>query len=57
MPVYEYRCEQCGEKLEVIQKFSDADLTEHKCGGKLVKVMSPPALIFKGSGWTEKVYK
>lgn len=63
MPVYEYRCEKCGKQFEVIQRISDPDLrnhselTEHQCGGTLVKVLFPPALHFKGDGWTEKVYK
>ena len=52
MPLYEYRCESCGKKIEVIQKFSDDPLTSCKeCGGKLEKLMSAPAIRFKGSGW------
>jgi putative FmdB family regulatory protein len=52
MPLYDYRCQQCGETFEVRQKFSDAPLTVHEgCGGKLEKLLSPPALQFKGSGW------
>jgi putative FmdB family regulatory protein len=52
MPLYEYRCENCGERFEVIQKFSDAPLTVHeKCGGKVQRLLSAPALQFKGSGW------
>jgi putative FmdB family regulatory protein len=58
MPVYEYRCEECGEEFEVRQRMNDAELTEHECGGKLVRVFNtPPALEFKGTGWTEKAYK
>jgi len=52
MPIYEYRCETCGKKFEVIQKFSDAPLTAHEgCGGHVERLISPPALQFKGSGW------
>jgi putative FmdB family regulatory protein len=52
MPLYEYRCEQCGEKFEVMQKFSDEPLTRHeKCGGPVERLVSAPALQFKGSGW------
>lgn len=52
MPLYEYKCQSCGETFEVIQKFSDAPLTTHeKCGGHVERVLSPPALQFKGSGW------
>jgi putative FmdB family regulatory protein len=57
MPLYEYRCEKCGEKVETWKGINEPDLTEHKCGGKLSRVFSPPALQFKGTGWTEKVYK
>jgi putative FmdB family regulatory protein len=52
MPLYEYECEKCGEQFEVMQKFSDAPLTTHeKCGGRLNRLLSAPALQFKGSGW------
>jgi putative FmdB family regulatory protein len=52
MPLYDYRCHKCGETFEVMQKFSDAPLTVHEgCGGELQKLLSPPALQFKGSGW------
>jgi putative FmdB family regulatory protein len=52
MPRYDYRCEQCGETFEVKQKFSDEPLTVHeKCGGKLERLISAPALQFKGTGW------
>jgi len=52
MPLYEYECENCGDLFEVIQKFSDEPLTVHeKCGGKVHRLLSAPALQFKGSGW------
>jgi putative FmdB family regulatory protein len=52
MPLYEYRCTKCGERLEVLQHLSDARLAEcPRCGGALEKVISAPALQFKGSGW------
>lgn len=52
MPLYEYRCESCGSVFEVIQKFSDEPLTTHEgCGGKVERLLSPPALQFKGTGW------
>ena len=52
MPLYEYECEKCGEQFEVIQKFSDAPLTNHEnCGGRVNRLLSAPALQFKGSGW------
>jgi putative FmdB family regulatory protein len=52
MPLYEYKCENCGEVFETMQKFSDAPLILHeKCGGTLHRILSAPALQFKGSGW------
>jgi len=52
MPVYEYKCDSCGAVFEVIQKFSDEPLKIHKnCGGRLERLISPPALQFKGTGW------
>ncbi len=52
MPLYEYECLQCGERFEEICKFSDPLLTQHEeCGGELRKLLSPPAIQFKGTGW------
>ena len=52
MPLYEYRCQNCGETFEVMQKFSDTPLKIHEaCGGVVERLLSPPALQFKGSGW------
>jgi len=52
LPLYEYRCEKCGVRVEKIQKFSDPPLaTCEKCGGKLTRLLSAPAIQFKGSGW------
>lgn len=53
MPLYEYKCQSCGEKFEVIQKFSDAPLEVHEAcgGGPVERLISPSALQFKGSGW------
>ncbi len=52
MPLYEYKCEGCGETFEIIQKFSDEPLTVHeKCGGPVHRLLSAPAFQFKGSGW------
>src|SRR5438477_13030535 len=52
MPLYEYKCHSCGEKFEVIQKFSDAPLKTHpNCGGEVERLISTSALKFKGSGW------
>ncbi len=52
MPLYEYECQKCGRQLEVIQKFSDDPLDEcSECGGRLERLLSAPAIQFKGSGW------
>ncbi len=52
MPLYEYRCQDCGETIETIQKFSDSPLSEcEACGGTLERLLSPSAIKFKGSGW------
>jgi putative FmdB family regulatory protein len=52
MPLYEYQCEKCAHRFEVIQKFSDAPVDVcPKCGGPVVKLLSSPAIQFKGSGW------
>ena len=52
MPIYEYRCQRCGSYLEKIQKLSDPALvTCEKCGGHLKRLLSSPAIQFKGSGW------
>ena len=53
MPIYEYECEACGERFEVIQKFSDPSVdTCTKCGkGPVKRLLSSPAIQFKGSGW------
>lgn len=52
MPLYEYRCERCGKVFEILQKFSDAPIETHEgCGGRVERLISPPALQFKGSGW------
>lgn len=52
MPLYEYKCENCGDIFEVMQKFSDEPVQIHeKCGGKVERLISAPALLFKGSGF------
>ena len=52
MPLYEYKCDLCGNVFEKIERFSDPPLIEHEgCGGKVQRLISSPALHFKGSGW------
>jgi putative FmdB family regulatory protein len=52
MPLYEYECRKCSAHTEVIQKMTDKPLTKcRKCGGRLEKLLSAPAIQFKGAGW------
>ncbi len=52
MPLYEYECQACGHRFEQIRKFSDPPVTVcPKCGGEVDKLMSSPAVQFKGTGW------
>jgi putative FmdB family regulatory protein len=52
MPTYQYRCTECGEGLEAVQKFSDAPLTIcPNCGGPLRKVFNAVGVVFRGSGF------
>ena len=51
MPLYEYQCARDGT-FEQVRKFSDPPLeTCPKCGGPVEKLLSAPAIQFKGSGW------
>jgi putative FmdB family regulatory protein len=52
VPTYQYACTACSEQFEVVQKFTDASLTEcPSCKGRLRKVFSPVGIVFKGSGF------
>ncbi len=52
MPTYEYECQQCHERVEAVQKFSDPTLTVCPlCGGELRKIFSAVGIVFKGSGF------
>ena len=52
MPTYQYQCTECGEALEVVQKFTDDALTIcPNCEGRLRKVYSAVGIVFKGSGF------
>lgn len=52
MPIYEYQCQACGVRTEVLQRFADPPLSEcPQCGGSMRKLVSAPAIQFKGSGW------
>jgi putative FmdB family regulatory protein len=52
MPLYEYECTACHRRTEKIQKFSDPEITVcPHCSGLLERVLSAPAIAFKGGGW------
>ena len=52
MPLYEYECTACHRRTEKIQKFSDPEITVcPSCNGHLERVISAPAVSFKGGGW------
>ncbi|MFV0388031.1 MAG: FmdB family zinc ribbon protein [Pyrinomonadaceae bacterium] len=52
MPIYEYKCKNCGAQIEKLQGVSDAPLTVcETCGGELEKQLSLSAFQFKGDGW------
>jgi putative FmdB family regulatory protein len=53
MPIYEYECSHCGNRVEQMQKINDAPLVEcPKCGQhELKRLISAPAFQLKGEGW------
>ena len=57
MPLYEYKCEDCGLNFEVRQKFSDQPIdTCRQCGGQAKKMISQTAFALKGGGWYQQGY-
>jgi putative FmdB family regulatory protein len=58
VPTYVYACRGCEDRTEVVQKMSDAPLTTcTTCGGSLRRVLFPPAVVYKGSGFYTTDYK
>lgn len=52
MPLYEYRCQKCRKRFEVLQTINARPLDRcPECGGSLSRLISSPAIQFKGSGW------
>ncbi len=51
MPIYEYKCKECNQIKEALQKISDAPLTQCSCGGTLERIVSGSSFILKGEGW------
>lgn len=57
MPLYEYQCQNCKERVEIIQRVSDPPYSHcPKCGGEMKKLISSPAIQFKGSGFYKTDY-
>jgi len=57
VPIYEYRCNDCGHRFEVSQRMSDEPITECEvCGGQVSKVLFAPAIHFKGTGFHNTDY-
>lgn len=52
MPIYEYKCMQCSNEFEAMQKFSDSAISQcPNCGGPVKKLISRSSFHLKGSGW------
>jgi putative FmdB family regulatory protein len=52
MPIYEYECNGCGKRHEIMQKITDSPLTEcPDCGSELKRVISNTSFVLKGTGW------
>ncbi len=57
MPIYEYRCNDCGKEFELMQKLSDGDARECiYCSGKVEKLISQSSFHLKGGGWHSDGY-
>jgi putative FmdB family regulatory protein len=55
MPLYDYQCQNCGHAVEVMHGVNDKGPDRcDRCGGQMRKLLSPPAIVFKGSGWAKK---
>src|SRR5689334_3927739 len=55
MPIYDYVCSQCGRRTEVMHGIhAEGPTTCEVCGGSLKKALSPPAIVFRGTGWAKK---
>lgn len=52
MPIYDYRCDHCGHAFSAVQSFNDALIAVcPSCGRPPRRLIVPPAIVFKGSGW------
>jgi len=58
MPIYEYKCQKCGNQFEVFRGISDPEVKNCKlCKGKVQKIVSLSSFSLKGSGWYVTDYK
>jgi putative FmdB family regulatory protein len=52
MPIYDYRCDKCGNDFEIEQRISESPIKKcPKCGGKVTRLISNTSFVLKGSGW------
>jgi putative FmdB family regulatory protein len=55
MPIYDYACQSCGRRIELMHGVNASGPGAcEQCGGQMRKLLSPPAIVFKGSGWAKK---
>jgi len=55
MPLYDYQCQNCGHSVEVMHGVNEPGPQRcDRCGGAMRKLLSTPAIVFKGSGWAKK---
>jgi len=58
MPIYDYECRNCGHRVEVMHGVHAAGPAHcERCGGQMRKLLAPPAIVFKGSGWAKKDFR
>ena len=52
MPIYDYRCDECGHRFSAVQSFSEGPIEKcPNCGKRPRRLITTPAIVFKGSGW------
>ncbi len=52
MPLFEYQCEVCGVRFERLERKGEPHLARcPECGGEVRRLIQPPGIIFKGSGF------
>lgn len=52
MPIYDHVCDHCGHRFSAVRSYSDPEVSEcPNCGQRPRRLMTLPAIVFKGSGW------